>query len=132
MKRSLDVIEKPLEIFYEQIAKRNATGLASVETTEEKRKEWFEKFYQELVRLNFIPAGRVLYGAVRIRMLHILIVMSCHLFRIHVKDFRTPKTSNGNHESWWRSWNKRFNITSTKHTCTRCKWKIIWICIMVG
>lgn len=61
--RSLDVIEKPLEIFYEQIAKRNATGLASVETTEEKRKEWFEKFYQELVNLNFIPAGRVLYGA---------------------------------------------------------------------
>lgn len=61
--RSLDVIEKPLEIYYEQIAKRNATGLASVEKTEEKRKEWFEKFYQELVNLNFIPAGRVLYGA---------------------------------------------------------------------
>ncbi|WP_099360683.1 vitamin B12-dependent ribonucleotide reductase [Fredinandcohnia onubensis] len=61
--RSLDVIEKPLEIFYEQIAKRNATGLAAVEKTEEKRKQWFEKFYQELVNLNFIPAGRVLYGA---------------------------------------------------------------------
>lgn len=61
--RSLDVIEKPLEIYYEQIAKRNATGLASVEKTEEKRKEWFEKFYHELVNLNFIPAGRVLYGA---------------------------------------------------------------------
>ncbi len=61
--RSLDVIEKPLELYYEQIAKRNATGLSSVETTEEKRKEWFEKFYQELVQLNFIPAGRVLYGA---------------------------------------------------------------------
>jgi len=63
VKRSLDVIEKPLEIYYEQIAKRNATGLASVEKTEAKRKEWFEKFYQELVNLNFIPAGRVLYGA---------------------------------------------------------------------
>ncbi|EKN69836.1 ribonucleotide-diphosphate reductase subunit alpha [Neobacillus bataviensis LMG 21833] len=61
--RSLDVIEKPLELFYEQIAKRNATGLASVEETEEKRREWFEKFYQELVTMNFIPAGRVLYGA---------------------------------------------------------------------
>ncbi|MEH7356905.1 vitamin B12-dependent ribonucleotide reductase [Neobacillus drentensis] len=61
--RSLDVIEKPLELFYEQIAKRNATGLASVEETEEKRIEWFEKFYQELVTMNFIPAGRVLYGA---------------------------------------------------------------------
>ena len=52
-----------LEIYYEQIAKRNAWGLASVEETEEKRQEWFEKFYQELVSLNFIPAGRVLYGA---------------------------------------------------------------------
>lgn len=63
IKRSLDVIEKPLEIFYEQIAKRNATGLASVEETEEKRKEWFEKFYYELVNMHFVPAGRVLYGA---------------------------------------------------------------------
>ncbi|WP_062104703.1 vitamin B12-dependent ribonucleotide reductase [Bacillus niameyensis] len=61
--RPLDIIEKPLEVFYEQIAKRNATGLAAVETTEEKRQEWFEKFYQELSSLNFIPAGRVLYGA---------------------------------------------------------------------
>ncbi|KZZ86271.1 vitamin B12-dependent ribonucleotide reductase [Bacillus sp. SJS] len=61
--RSLDVIEKPLEVFYEQIAKRNATGLASVEKTEEKRQEWFAKFYQELVATNFVPAGRVLYGA---------------------------------------------------------------------
>lgn len=61
--RSLDVIEKPLEIYYEQIAKRNATGLASVEVTEEKKNEWFTKFYEELMQLNFIPAGRVLYGA---------------------------------------------------------------------
>ncbi len=63
VKRSLDVIEKPLEIYYEQIAKRNATGLAAVEETEEKRQEWFEKFYKELSSLNFVPAGRVLYGA---------------------------------------------------------------------
>ncbi|MFJ7828767.1 vitamin B12-dependent ribonucleotide reductase [Peribacillus sp. NPDC097284] len=61
--RPLDIIEKPLEIYYEQIAKRNATGLASVETTEEKRTEWFNKFYEELKDLNFVPAGRVLYGA---------------------------------------------------------------------
>lgn len=61
--RSIHVIEKPLEVFYEQIAKRNATGLASVEKTEDKKKEWFEKFYQQLVGLKFIPAGRVIYGA---------------------------------------------------------------------
>lgn len=61
--RSLDVIEKPLEVYYEQIAKRNAFGLASVETTPEKREHWFNKFYEQLVGLKFIPAGRVLYGA---------------------------------------------------------------------
>ncbi|OIK13775.1 vitamin B12-dependent ribonucleotide reductase [Bacillus sp. MUM 13] len=61
--RPLDVIEKPLEVFYEQIAKRNATGLVSVEASEDKQKEWFEKYYQELSSMNFVPAGRVLYGA---------------------------------------------------------------------
>lgn len=61
--RPLEVVEKPLEVFYEQIAKRNATGLSSVETTEEKREESFGRFYDQLSKLNFIPAGRVLYGA---------------------------------------------------------------------
>ena len=61
--RSLDIIEKPLEIYYEQIAKRNATGLAAVEKTEEDRQHWFNKFYEQLVSLKFIPAGRVIYGA---------------------------------------------------------------------
>ncbi|ANC77832.1 ribonucleotide-diphosphate reductase subunit alpha [Fictibacillus phosphorivorans] len=61
--RSLDVMDKPLEVYYEQIALRNATGLASVETTEERRQESFQKFYKELSEMNFVPAGRVLYGA---------------------------------------------------------------------
>jgi ribonucleoside-diphosphate reductase alpha chain len=61
--RDLDDIEKPLELFYEQIAYRNAWGLASVESNPEKRIEWFHNFYYELVNQNFIPAGRVLYGA---------------------------------------------------------------------
>lgn len=63
IRRSLDVIDKPLEIYYEQIAKRNARGLSSVETTIEKREEAFQDFYKELVNMNFVPAGRVLYGA---------------------------------------------------------------------
>ncbi len=57
--RSLDVIDKPLEIFYEQIAKRNATGLSVVEKSEEKQMESFDEFYNELASLNFVPAGRV-------------------------------------------------------------------------
>ncbi|MFD2759391.1 vitamin B12-dependent ribonucleotide reductase [Lentibacillus juripiscarius] len=63
VRRSLDVIDKPLELYYEQIARRNANGLAEVELTKEKQDEWFEKFNQELSSMNFIPAGRVLYGA---------------------------------------------------------------------
>lgn len=61
--RSLDVVDKPLELYYEQIALRNAEGLSAVEITEEKQKEWSKKFYEELANLHFIPAGRVLYGA---------------------------------------------------------------------
>src|SRR5690625_3029282 len=61
--RGLDVIDKPLEIFYEQIATRNARGLASVEKVSENEKYWFDRFKSELVQMNFIHAGRVLYGA---------------------------------------------------------------------
>jgi ribonucleoside-diphosphate reductase alpha chain len=61
--RPLDIIDKPLEIYYEQIAKRNARGLASVETDEAKRKQAFNDFYEILVSLDFVPGGRVIYGA---------------------------------------------------------------------
>ncbi len=61
--RPLDVIDKPLEIYYEQIAKRNARGLSEVETSPEKQQASFERFYEQLVNQNFVPAGRVLYGA---------------------------------------------------------------------
>jgi len=63
IKRGLDVIDKPLEIFYEQIARRNATGLSGVEQTEEQQSTWYDKFNHQLSSLNFVPAGRVLYGA---------------------------------------------------------------------
>ncbi len=63
VKRKLDTIDKPLEIFYEQIAKRVARDLAKNEKSTEKRKEWQENFFYELRNLNFVPAGRVLYGA---------------------------------------------------------------------
>src|SRR5699024_725697 len=62
IKRSIDVIETPLEIFYEQIAKRNAAGLSNVKETTEKQQQSFDAFYKELSELNFVPAGRVLYG----------------------------------------------------------------------
>lgn len=61
--RNLDTIDKPLEVYYEQIALRNATGLAEVERDPARKQQSFEEFYEELSDLNFIPAGRVLYGA---------------------------------------------------------------------
>src|SRR5699024_12187957 len=58
-KRNIDVLDKPLEVFYEQIAKRNAFGLSGVEESEEDRVKWENKFEAELTNLNFIPDGRV-------------------------------------------------------------------------
>lgn len=63
MTLSLNDIEKPMELYYEQIAKRNAAGLAAVEPTPERQAYWFYEFYKVLKDQDFVPAGRVLYGA---------------------------------------------------------------------
>ena len=57
------VVDKPLELYYEQIAKRNAKGLAAAEVTAELQAKYEAEFYEELSELNFVPAGRVIYGA---------------------------------------------------------------------
>lgn len=63
IKRHLGVIDKPLEIYYEQIAKRNATGLAAIESGEENKAYYTQQFSNVLKEMRFVPAGRVLYGA---------------------------------------------------------------------
>lgn len=55
-------VEKPLELYFEQIAKRVATGMSAMEAPENKE-HYFYEFYQQLIQQNLIPAGRVLYGA---------------------------------------------------------------------
>jgi len=60
IKRLVSTIDKPMEIFYEQIAKRVGHALASQEKDKEK---YGELFAQEIAKLNVVPAGRVLYGA---------------------------------------------------------------------
>ncbi|MBI2411325.1 MAG: hypothetical protein HYV32_05530 [Candidatus Kerfeldbacteria bacterium] len=47
----------------EQMWHRVARGIASIETTVEKKKEWEEKFYQALEGFKFLPGGRILAGA---------------------------------------------------------------------
>lgn len=61
--RSFSNIDKPLEIFYEQIAKRVGFALAKAEDTKEKQLKYGQLFTQELTKMNVVPAGRVLYGA---------------------------------------------------------------------
>lgn len=58
IKRHFNEIDKPLELYFEQIAHRIANNLGQGETM-----ETVNAFYKELADLNLIPAGRVLYGA---------------------------------------------------------------------
>ena len=61
--RHFSEIDKPLELFFEQIAKRVGNNIASVEKTDISKKRYADVFARELANLNIIPAGRVLYGA---------------------------------------------------------------------
>jgi len=61
--RPFKKVDKPLEIYYEQIAHRVGRALASTEKTSESRNHYGQVFAKELQDLNIIPAGRVLYGA---------------------------------------------------------------------
>lgn len=56
--RTMREVDKPLELFYEQIAKRLANHLGEDETDEVKH-----AFYHEVSSQNLVPAGRVLFGA---------------------------------------------------------------------
>lgn len=51
-------IDKPLELYFEQIALRLANNLGQDES-----KEMVDAFYHEVASLNLVPAGRVLFGA---------------------------------------------------------------------
>lgn len=63
IRRPFKKIDKPMEIYYEQIAKRVGKALASTENSEANRNKYGELFYHQLKDLNVVPAGRVLYGA---------------------------------------------------------------------
>ncbi|MGI6580760.1 MAG: vitamin B12-dependent ribonucleotide reductase [Erysipelotrichaceae bacterium] len=62
IKRDFGLIDKPVEIYWEQIALRVGNALAEVEK-EDLRTKYGDIFAKELADLNIIPAGRVLYGA---------------------------------------------------------------------
>lgn len=53
----------PVEEHPEQMWRRVAAGIAQVEPTKAKQKEWTSKFYNTLKDFKFVPGGRVLSGA---------------------------------------------------------------------
>lgn len=53
---------KPLELYWEQIAYRNAKAIAEIETDEKDKQYWFERFFWMLKHKYYVPAGRILYG----------------------------------------------------------------------
>ncbi|QVK21797.1 vitamin B12-dependent ribonucleotide reductase [Mycoplasmatota bacterium] len=55
--RKITQVDKPIELYFEQIAKRVANNLAEDES------QLIDSFYEEISSLNIVPAGRVLFGA---------------------------------------------------------------------
>ncbi len=56
---------KALEFVPEDMWKRLASVVSSVEVTDEKRKEWNEKFQWLMQDFRFVPGGRIMFGAGR-------------------------------------------------------------------
>ncbi len=52
----------PLEFTPEGMWERIAKGLAEVEGSEEKRREWYEKFLWLLQNFRFVPGGRIMHA----------------------------------------------------------------------
>lgn len=63
VERSKSEVNKPLEIYYEQIANRVSRGLSKVEPEESVRESFQKELEGMLTTEQIVPAGRVLFGA---------------------------------------------------------------------
>ncbi|MGL5979084.1 MAG: vitamin B12-dependent ribonucleotide reductase [Erysipelotrichaceae bacterium] len=61
--RKISAVDKPLELYFEQIARRVGHALAQSEKSAALRTTYGDKFAEQIAKMNTIPAGRVLYGA---------------------------------------------------------------------
>jgi ribonucleoside-diphosphate reductase alpha chain len=61
--RDLEHVDKPIEVDPAQMMDRVARGIAEVEKTKKKRKEWADNFRWLLEDWKFVPGGRILTGA---------------------------------------------------------------------
>ena len=53
----------PIESMPEEMWRRVAAGIAAVESTEERRTYWAQRFHDAMRGFRFVPAGRILAGA---------------------------------------------------------------------
>lgn len=58
-----DASGQAIEHYPEQMWRRVADAIASVESTEEKQRHWADRFYRILSDFRFVPGGRILAGA---------------------------------------------------------------------
>ena len=63
VERSKSEVNKPLEVYYEQIADRVSRGLSEVEEDDKVRDEFQKELEFRLRDEQIVPAGRVLFGA---------------------------------------------------------------------
>lgn len=63
IEQPLRLIDKPLELYYEQIAFRVAGSLASQESNFNNIFRWHKVFFEHIRDQKIVPAGRVLHGA---------------------------------------------------------------------
>jgi len=61
--RTIEHVDKPLELMPEQMFDRIAKHISSVEKTAEKKTEWEEKFRKLMDDWKYVPAGRIFTGA---------------------------------------------------------------------
>jgi ribonucleoside-diphosphate reductase alpha chain len=61
--RTIEHVDKPLELMPEQMFNRIARHIASVEKTLEKKTEWEEKFKKLMDDWKYVPGGRIFTGA---------------------------------------------------------------------
>ncbi len=60
---SMDYVDKPLELTWNQMAKRVATAIAQAETNDADRRRAEARFYESIATRTFVPGGRILAGA---------------------------------------------------------------------
>ncbi len=60
---SMDYVDKPLELTWNQMSRRVAAAIAQAETNEADRRRAEARFYEALSTRTFVPGGRILAGA---------------------------------------------------------------------